>query len=438
MELTENKAENKSKNVFANRNFRLVFFGALVSELGSALYSFAVSFYILEISNNNAFLQGLYLALCGVMLLLATPVGGVLGDRFNKGRIMYICDYLKGGLIIAATAVMLAFGSASVHLVMLFIVGALGNIVSGIFSPAAGALFPHILEEDRLQQANSYFSIKSSFLGILGAVLAAVLYAALPVCTLFMIVGVCYVLSGVSEMFIRYSEAGTKEKLTLKLALGDMGAGLRYIMEKKAIMVFMLSILFINFFFVPVSSNFLPFFIRTEVAAAPHYLFDGFLKPEMWSSVVSVVMGISSLVSAAVLSAKAQSDKCGKKVSVLLSGNAVLMVALTWSYWFFVDKGASLNIFLIVFCVGAMIIGYLLPAINIPVSTMFMRVVDKDKLSKVGSITNVLSQGLIPIATALAGIVLQNLGSTWLLVFCTIGFAATALFMLFSKEVRTV
>ena len=60
----------KGENVFQNRNFRLVFFGALVSELGAALYSFAVSFYILEISGNNAFLQGLYLALCGVAMLV--------------------------------------------------------------------------------------------------------------------------------------------------------------------------------------------------------------------------------------------------------------------------------------------------------------------------------------------------------------------------------
>lgn len=68
------KMENKARNVFAGHNFRLVFFGALVSELGALLYSFAVSFYILEISNNNAFLQGLYLSLCGVAMLLLPPL----------------------------------------------------------------------------------------------------------------------------------------------------------------------------------------------------------------------------------------------------------------------------------------------------------------------------------------------------------------------------
>ena len=60
----------RSENVFANRNFRLVFLGALVSSMGALLYNFAVSFYILEISGNSAFLQGLYLALCGIAMLL--------------------------------------------------------------------------------------------------------------------------------------------------------------------------------------------------------------------------------------------------------------------------------------------------------------------------------------------------------------------------------
>ena len=130
----------KIKNVFSNRNYRLVFFGALVSEMGSVLYSFAVSFYILEISGNNAFLQGLYLAICGIVLLLFTPVGGVLGDRYHRGKIMFLCDYMKGGIIVLATVLMLLFRSSDAHVLILFAVGILGNAVSGVFSPAAGAL----------------------------------------------------------------------------------------------------------------------------------------------------------------------------------------------------------------------------------------------------------------------------------------------------------
>ena len=137
-------AEKKAISVFANRNYRLVFLGALVSESGALLYSFAVGFYILEISENNAFLQGLYLALCGASLLLFTPVGGVLGDRFNKAKIMYVCDYVKGGMIILATVLMMLLPSSAAHIVILFILGILGNVVSGIFNHAARAMLPNL------------------------------------------------------------------------------------------------------------------------------------------------------------------------------------------------------------------------------------------------------------------------------------------------------
>ena len=429
---------NDTRNVFFNRNYRLVFFGALVSELGAILYSFAVSFYILEITDNNAFLQGLYLALCGGTLLLATPVGGVLGDRFNKAKIMFLCDYMKGGIIILATVLMLLFRSSDAHVLILFAVGILGNAVSGVFSPAAGALLPHIVAEEKLQQANAYFSIKSSLQSILGVVLAGILYATLPIHLLFFLVGVCYLLSGVSEMFIRYEHKPSEEKLTLRLALSDMGDGLRYLKTQKALMALMAAILFINFFFSPLGSNFLPYFVKTDVAAAPSYLFDRFLTPELWSSVFSVMVGLSSLVGAIILSALPQEDKCGRKVALRLGYIAVVVLLLTASYWLLVDRGLSLNAFLILFCVGALLIGFLVVMINVPTSTVLMRVVDRNMLSKVSSLVSIVSQGLTPISSVLAGAVLQYLGSTILLLACALGFTATALFLLFNKKVQDI
>ena len=423
-----------NKNVFCNKNFKLVFFGALVSELGGTIYSFAVSFYILEITGNNAFLQGLYLAICGIFSLVFTPIGGVIGDRINKGVIMFVCDYLRGGLILAATIMMFFFKEPNVHIITLFIVGALGSAIGGIFSPAAGALFPHILEENKLQQANSYISLKSSLIGIVGVILAGIMYASLSIYALFLFVGICFVLSGVSEMFIRYNHKKSPEALTLKLALSDMGEGIKYLKKEKAIVVLMFSILFINFFFVPITSNFLPYFIKTGVATAPSYLFDKYITPEFWTSIFSMIIGISSLLSAAVLSAKKQAEKCGRFISICLSIVAIIVIGLTVSYKVFVADARSLNMFLILFRIGAFAIGILLPCINIPIGTRLMCMVERDKLSKVSSITSVASQGLIPIATALAGVILQYLGSTLLLTACAVGFTATALFLLFNKH----
>ena len=428
----------KGSNVFASRNFRLVFLGALVSEIGALLYSFAVSFYILELSGNNAFLQGLYLALCGVMLLVFTPVGGVLGDRFNKAKIMFVCDYLKGGLILLATVFMHVFRAPDAHIAILFAVGILGNAISGIFTPAASALLPRIVEEQKLQQANAYFSIKSSLESIFGIILAGILYAALPIQALFVVVGLCFVASGVSEMFIRYAHQPSQEKLTLRLAMSDMREGLNYLKARKAILTLMAAILFINFFFDPVASNFLPYFIKTDVARAPSYLLDKVLTPELWSSVFSMLIGVSSLIGAAILSARPQAETCGRKIALCLCVISGIMVALTAGYWLLVARNVSLNAFLLLFCAGSLLIGFFLVCINIPASTVLMRVVDPDKLSKVSSITSVMSQGLIPIASVLAGAVLQHWGSTVLLLACTAGFTAAALFLLFSKETKNI
>jgi len=426
----------KPENVFRSRNYRLVFFGALVSELGALLYSFAVSFYILQISGNNAFLQGLYLSLCGVALLLFTPVGGVLGDRFNKAKIMYLCDFCKGGTIILATVLMLLFPAADAHIVILFVLGITGNIISGIFNPAAGALIPGIVKENQLQQANSYFTIKSAMEGILGVVLAGVLYAALPIHTLFFLVGATFLASGVSEMLIRCPYTPSPDRLTLRTAVRDMGDGMKYLRSQKAILAMLGSVVFINFFFAPVSSNFIPYFVRTDLAGAPSYLLDRVLTPELWSSVISVCVGIGSLLGAAVLSSRKPAEKCGHTIAVRLCISAVIVVSLALSYWLLVARGNGLNGFLVFFCAGSFATGIMLSAINIPVTTATMRIVDRDKLSKVNSLISVGSQAMIPIASVAAGAVLQGLGSSVLLFACSLGFAVTAVLMLANKAVR--
>lgn len=426
----------KKENVLKNRNFMLVFLGALVSEMGSTLYSFAVSFYILEVSGNNAFLQGLYLAVCGVTFVLVTPFGGVLSDRLNKVRIMYICDYVKGACIIAATLLMTVYSSAGAHIAILFVIGFSNNVIGGFFSPASGALLPSIVDENQLQQANSYFSLKSSFISILGIVAAGILYAALPVNTLFLVVGICFILSGVSEIFIRITHIPSTEKISVKLIFKDMGDGFVYVKNQKALLILTLSILFLNCFLSPVAANFMPYFLMTDLASAPSYLFDGILTPELWSSVLNVLFSITSIAASVILSAKAQEEKCGKKVAWRIGLIAVIMIVLTAAYNIFVQIRHEVNPFLITFAITWMLLGIIIMFINIPINTAMMKMVDKDKLGKVTSILTTLSQGLSPLALLLAGTVLQQWGSSALLTVCAAGFAVTALIMLCNKHVK--
>ena len=416
-----------NNNVFANKNYLLVFMGALVSELGAILYNFAVSFYILEISSNNALLQGMYLGMCGVAMLLFTPIGGVLADRFNKAKIMYISDYLKGGLIILA-AMLLMFMEAKEQIVILFILGILSNAISGIFIPASGSLLVHIVDTNQLQQANAYFAMKTSLENILGIIMAGILYVLWPIYTLFILVGLAFLTSGISEMFIRYEYIPSKENLTLQDVFQDMQDGIRYLKTKRTIISLLCAILFMNFFLTPLTGNFIPYFIKTDLAGAS-YLLDTILTPELWASVFNICFGISSFLGAAFMGTKDSEEQYGNKITVGLIRIGVMLLVLTTSYWIMVDRQRSLNGFLILLCLTGFLIGLIISTINIRITTGLMRIVDKDKLGKVNSIVNMGSQGMIPIASVLAGMILQGLSSTALLLICSLGFMMTALLL---------
>ena len=430
----------KARNVFTNRNFTLVFLGALVSNVAALFYSFAVSFYILQITDNNAFIQGLYLAVGGITFCISTLFGGVISDRFNKAKIMYICDYLKGGIIVGFTLLlMFVIKSVTWQVVSLFIITVFLNAIAGIFTPASASLLPQIVKEQQFQQARSYFSILNSVQSIVGAILAGVLYTLIPIDVLFMVVGACYLLSAISEMFIRYDSKFEKrgEKLTMKIVFGDMKQGFQYLVSVKSILALTICILFINFFFSPVFSNFAPYFIATDVAGT-EYLFHEIMKPEMWNSFFSVSLGVGSLVMGIVFSVLKQKEKCNKVVRWSMIGISLLMVALTVLYVLFKYDYVNINALLITMTIGLFVIGVLLILINVPAYTAMMRIIDKDKFGKVSSIGNIGSQGLIPLGTFLAGLALNYIGSIGLLSICAGGLLLTSLILFFVPPVREI
>ena len=438
----ENNSENqpkqveKTKNVFCYKNFTLTFLGAFVSNLGNTLYLFAVSFYILSLTNNNAFIQGAYLATGGIVYVLVTLFGGVISDRFHKGKIMFMCDYAKGGMLIAFTLLlMLVIQDPSAKVVVLFIIAVLGNIIAAIFSPAASSLLPRIVPEKSYQQAQSYNSLMQSSLGVLGVILAAILYSVLDIHVLFFIVGGCYVLSGVSEMFIKYDYQKNEDKLTVKQVFKDIGDGMKYIGKLKPLLFLMLGILLLNFFVSPLSANFLPYFVATDVASR-NYLFSNFLTPEMWSSVIQVAYAIGMIIMALILSNRPQKDRIYKDLSISLIIFAALYVVLTTIYMFFVNNLADINVMLIAFVPIGITMGMMLITINIPITTKMLTIVDKDKLGKVNSVIDVGSQGLIPLSNFLAGLVISGLGASWLCIISTAGLSLMTIFLVINKHVK--
>ena len=438
--LTPEQQPTKPKNVFRNKNFSLVFLGALVSNVAALFYSFAVSFYILKITENNALIQGLYLATGGITFCVVTLFGGVVADRFDKAKIMYICDYLKGGIIIGFTfLLMFVIKSTAWKVAALFIVTVLLNAIAGLFSPASNALLPQIVEENQFQQAQSYFSILNSFQSIVGVILAGVLYTLIPLNVLFFVVGGCYILSAISEMFIKYTSEYEKrdEKLTVKAVFGDIKDGFVYLKSVRPILVLMICILFINFFFSPVFDNFPPYFIATDITGS-NYFFNESMAPEMWNSFFSVSVGVGSLIMGIVLSVMKQANKCNKIVRWSMMAVSFLVILMAVFYALFKNNVIDINSLLIITLVILFSIGVCIILINVPSSAVMMKIVDKDKLGKLSSVTSIGSQGLIPLSMFLGGIALTYINSLGLLIACASGLLITSLVLFFAPSVRTI
>ena len=440
LQTVEQEQPAKVENVFKNKNFTLTFLGALVSNVAALFYSFAVSFYILKITGNNALIQGLYLAVGGITFCVVTLFGGVVADRFDKAKIMYMCDYLKGVIIIGFTfLLMFAIKSTEWKVAALFIVTVLLNAIAGIFSPASSSLLPQIVEENQFQQAQSYFSILHSFQSIIGVILAGVLYTLIPLNVLFFIVGGCYILSAISEMFIKYTSNFEKrdEKLTFKVVLKDIGDGFKYLKSIKALLVMMICILFVNFFFSPVFDNFPPYFIATDITGS-NYLFHESLAPEMWSSFFSVAVGIGSLATGIILSNLKQADKCNRIVRWSMMGISFLIILMATFYGLFSIGVISINALLIIILVILLLVGASIILINVPSSSAMMKIVDKDKLGKLTSVTSIGSQGLIPLSMFLGGIALTYIGSLGMLIACAAGLLITSLVLFFAPSFRNI
>lgn len=432
--------QTKPRNVFRNKNYTLTFLGALVSNVAALFYAFAVSFYILKITNNNALIQGLYLATGGITFCIVTLFGGVVADRFDKAKIMYICDYLKGGIIIGFTfLLMFVIKSTEWQVASLFIATVLLNAIAGIFTPASSALLPQIVEENQFQQAQSYFSILNSFQSIVGIILAGVLYTLIPINVLFFIVGGCYILSAISEMFIKYTSEYEKrnEKLTIKAVFSDIKDGFKYLSSIKALLVMMVCILFINFFFSPIFENFPPYFIATDISGT-NYLLHDVMAPEMWSSFFSVAVGLGSLIMGIVFSNLKQAEKCNRVVRWSMIGVSLLVILMAFFYALFINSVIDINALLITILVILFLIGVSIILINVPSTTAMMKIVDKDKYGKLSSVLNIGSQGLIPFSVFLGGLALTYIGSLGLLIACATGLLITSVVLFFAPSVRNV
>ncbi len=158
------------------RDFRLLWAGTLVSELGSWLLILAVPAYVL-VATGSLRDSGLTLAAQYGPALVLGPVAGVCADRWDRRRLMIATDLLRAG----AVAAMLA-GLAPGRLWVLFVALVAESSGDVLHAPAVQARTPGIVGTGPLlASANSLNAATQGVVRLIGGPLGGILLAALGI-----------------------------------------------------------------------------------------------------------------------------------------------------------------------------------------------------------------------------------------------------------------
>ncbi|MDK2812347.1 MAG: transporter, family, macrolide efflux protein [Petrotoga sp.] len=210
-----------------NRDFLLLFFGRLVSSVGSAIFIIAILWSAAaEIGGVGAVSS--VLSTVAVTNIIFSPFAGVWADRWKKKNILVITDLISGGILILLG---IFFGTYFYQIWVLIITIFGLQICGTLFGPALLSLIPIMVNDDELSQANAMISMTDRLSQLIGMAIGGVIVSLVGIKWAILIDGLTFIFSAVSEMFIKAEEKGRKKEEAEKngLIFSDIKEGFKVI-----------------------------------------------------------------------------------------------------------------------------------------------------------------------------------------------------------------
>jgi MFS family permease len=221
-----------------NRNYRLLWIGQIVSQLGDWFNSVAVYALLLELTG-NATSVALMIIVQFLPMAVIGPVAGVVVDRVNRRRLMIGADILRGLLIPVLLAVRHADQVWLVYLVM----GATVSLTA-FFEPARTAVIPNVTTRSQLLTANALSSATWSAMLAIGAGVGGVVTALFGRNVAFLVNAISFFASAVVIARTSFNADPPESKRPAGWAtitgIGDLIEGFRYIRSDRHVAALML------------------------------------------------------------------------------------------------------------------------------------------------------------------------------------------------------
>lgn len=216
--------------LWRNRDYMLLWSGQTISSIGSAGSGIVFPLLILAITKSPV-AAGIAGALYTVpYLLFSLPVGALI-DRWNRKKVMILCDVGRA-VSLASVPLAIAFGALTAW--QLYANAFIEGTLFVFFNVAEVACLPRVVSKAQLPAATAQNEISMSTSALVGPPLGGYLFQALGRPFPFIVDAISYVASVFSLLFIKTEFQG--ERLAAKRDLrAEIMEGLSWLWEQRVV-----------------------------------------------------------------------------------------------------------------------------------------------------------------------------------------------------------
>lgn len=259
-------------SALAYKNFRLFWFGQIVSLTGSWMHSTAQGWLVLKLTDSPFYL-GLVGTAGGLSILLFSLAGGVAADRFQKKNIL-LTTQIMFTLLSLTLAILITTGVINVWYILLlaFSIG----LVGAFDLPAKQSFILEMVEKESVLNAVALNSVAFNGARIIGPAIAGFIIGSFGLAVCFYINALTFIALILSLLKMRFDAEpapSTKkhfniEELDGKSLISDLKEGIRYILNEPKICTIIILVAITSLFGFPYIT-FLPVYARDILQTGP-------------------------------------------------------------------------------------------------------------------------------------------------------------------------
>ena len=236
--------ETKSASKFIHmRDFLLLWFGQLISTIGSGMTAFALGVYVFQRTNSATDFALIFLV--GMLpRAIFSPIAGVLADRFDRRRLMIASDL--GAMIGPGIAFALAT-TAQLEIWHVYLVTVITSAFSAVRLPAYTASAGAMISKEHYGRIGGLIQLSDAIGQVISPVAAGALISAFDLLSILQIDLLTFVFSLITLLIVIFPPMSRGlEKSSSFLA--DLRAGWDYLFARPGLMRLFIVFIIGNFF----------------------------------------------------------------------------------------------------------------------------------------------------------------------------------------------